>query len=245
LQVAINGLWLGVLSDSQLDALDERYYATSAQYRTDAWNEQGLFGWERQLVGDHFPARGRIVVLACGGGREVLALRDAGYDAVGYESHPALVAFARRFLADRGHRDCVFSMERDAFPDDAGACDAVIVGWGAYSLIGGSGARISFLRAAGAHLAAGDPVLVSFFERVAASRSARWTATIANALRRARGRAPIEQGDVLAPNRVHVFGVGAVGAEIDAAGFDVEVQGTIGPADEDTSYASAVLRRRP
>src|SRR5437588_587651 len=76
----LNGVWLGVLSDDRLRALDERYYARSDLYRTSEWNERGLFWWEREAVSEHFPREGTIAVLACGGGREVLALREGGYD---------------------------------------------------------------------------------------------------------------------------------------------------------------------
>ena len=53
-------------------------FGRTATYRDDAWNTQGLFDWERELVDAHFPKAARIAVLAAGGGREVLALRDLG-----------------------------------------------------------------------------------------------------------------------------------------------------------------------
>src|SRR5688500_8570246 len=82
--------WLGVLAGDRLRALDEAYYTDAGQYRTDEWNERGLFPWESKIVEEHFSRDGKLAVLACGGGREVLALRNDGYDAIGFESHPAL-----------------------------------------------------------------------------------------------------------------------------------------------------------
>src|SRR5687768_14260267 len=81
---AINGFWLGVLSDARLRALDEAYYEGEWAYRTAEWNERGLFGWEQAVVDEHFAGLERIAVAGCGGGREVLALRARGFDAVGY-----------------------------------------------------------------------------------------------------------------------------------------------------------------
>lgn len=244
-RAVLNGFWLGVLSDEQLGALDERFYADAEQYRTEAWNEQGLFPWERQLVEDHFPSGGRVVVVGCGGGREVLALLDAGYQAVGYESHPDLVAFAGRLLASKGHDGCIRAIARDEFAVDAGPCDAVVIGWGTYSLVRSREARIELLRNATRALAAGAPLLLSYYERVVIDREARWTIKLANELRRARRRPPVEAGDTLAPNRIHAFLPSELADEAAAAGLDVATRGTIGVADGPINYAAAILRRRP
>src|SRR5436309_2730404 len=102
LRTLLNGVWLGVLTDAELAALDESYYEQATMYRTASWNERGLFDWEQRLVLDHFPPGARIIVTACGGGREVLALLKMGFDVFGYESHPALAAFAGDFMAEHG-----------------------------------------------------------------------------------------------------------------------------------------------
>ena len=183
----LNGFWLGVLSDRSLEAVDARYYAESGVYRTADWNERGLFDWERRAVEDHFAPGGRVVVTACGGGREVLGLLEAGFDAHGREPHPELAAYANRFLAERGHPGRVAASERDEFPPGAERLDGVVVGWGAYSLMHGGGTRRRFLAAARAALEEDAPVLISFFDRDQDRRELRWTAAVANVLRRLRG----------------------------------------------------------
>jgi len=240
-RAVMNGFWLGALSDEQLRALDERYYAREAIYRTSEWNEQGLFDWEEKLVRAHFPQDGTLVVLGSGGGREVLALRRDGYDAVGYEAHPELAAFADEFMTAHGHPSQSHHVARDAFPDDVGACSGVIVGWAAYSLIHGRDRRIALLRSARAHLPRGGSVLVSFFEKRRGDREARFTRTLANGLRRLRGAAPIELGDTLRPNLIHVFNPAELADEASAAGFDIVAHEVIQELEASMHYAAAVL----
>jgi SAM-dependent methyltransferase len=241
-RAAINGVWLGLLSDASLRLLDERYYDDSVVYRTDKWNEHGLFDWERDLIDEHFRRCHRIVVLACGGGREVLALLDEGFDATGYEPHPALVRCAHRFLAAHGHESRVHPAPRDEFPQAAGPADGVVVGWGGFSLIHGRARRIALLSEARRRLPPGGPVLLSFFARPSDGRELRMTKAAATSLRRLRGRPPAEVGDTLAPNLVHVFTRTRLAEELRAADFELAAYRVIGPADETTSYASAVVR---
>jgi hypothetical protein len=193
-------------------------------------------------VDTHFAERRRIVVVACGGGREVLALLGDGLDAHGYEPHAGLASFASDLLATRGHPGRVHVSPRSGFPPDAPSCDGVIVGWGAYSLIHGRDARVRLLADAGRRLPSGGPLLLSFFETARHGRELRVTRAIANALRGARGRAPLELGDTLAPNRVHVFSRAEAAAEIAAAGLELAEYRVVGEAHAAVNYAAVVAR---
>jgi hypothetical protein len=238
----VAGLWLGVLSDDDLRALDERYYDSEPVYRTPEWNERGLFPWEQAFVDGHLERGGRVVVLACGGGREVLALLRDGFDAIGYEPHRALAAYADGLLASHGHPGRVHEAPRGALAPGTPASDGAIVGWGAYSLVCGRAARVRLLADVRARLASGAPVLLSFFQTLRHGRELRTTRGIANALRRARGRAPLELGDTLAPNLVHVFTRERLADEVAAAGLELVDHRYIGEADASVSYAAAVAR---
>jgi SAM-dependent methyltransferase len=233
LRALINGVWLGVLGDAAQRRVDERYYAREALYRTEEWNARGLTDWERELIGGLAAPGARVLVVGCGGGREVLGLLEAGYDASGCESHPALCAFAESFLAARGHPGRVAGAARDAVPA-GGAVDAVVIGWGAYSLVHGSPARVAMLAQARAR---GDAVLLSGFGRAALGRELVWTHRVARALG---GRA--EPGDTMAPNRAHVFTRGQLAGEAAAAGLTLEAWHLLGSADRDTRYMAATLR---
>jgi hypothetical protein len=238
----LNGLWLGLLSDKGLRALDERHHDAEGAYRTAEWNEPGLFEWERALVERHVAAGGRVVVVGAGGGREVLGLLEGGYDAVGYEPHPGLAEFGRELLARHGHADRVHVSRPSELPGDGSGLDGVIVGWGTYSLIRPGAARVALLTSARERLTAGGALLLSHFEAPRHGRELRATRAIANALRRARGRAEVELGDTLAPHLAHVFTREQVGEEVAAAGLEVVEHRLIAHAHGPVNYAALVVR---
>jgi hypothetical protein len=129
------------------------------------------------------------------------------------------------------------------FPPAAPPCDGVIVGWGAYSLIHGRAARMRLLAEARERLPSGGVVLLSCFEASHHGRELRGTRTVANALRRVRGgRTPVELGDTLAPNLVHVFTHAELRDEIEGAGLELAERRVVGQAHASVSYVAAVAR---
>jgi hypothetical protein len=237
----VNGVRLGVLDEPALARIDERYYESTDIYVTEEWNERGLMDWEQAVVDELFVPGDRLLVVACGGGREVLALLRSGYDAYGCESHLTLSAFGDSFLAERGHSGRIEPAGRDEVP--AGPpCHGIIIGWGAYSLVGGRAARIRFLAGARARLPHGGYTMLSCFGRRAPGRELRWTAGLANGLRRLRRATPVELGETLAPNRVRVFSYADLADEASNAGFALVRWQLLGAADGATRYTVAVLR---
>jgi hypothetical protein len=216
------GLWLGLLNQHDLHAVDEAEYLKRSNYRTDAHNLRGLFEWERRAVTEHFPTGGALVVLGAGGGREVVALARLGYRAVGYECHPALLRYGNDLLA---RHDCpgaeLHHLGRDQAPQDGGPYAGAIVGWGAYMLIAGRQRRISMLGDLRRRLVPGAPLLTSFFTRPDTGRRAGLVAAVAGPVRRLRRTPAVEVGDDLAPTYVHRFTCAEVAAELDAGGFEL------------------------
>jgi hypothetical protein len=223
LSALFNGLWLGVMDRESLDLIDEIYYEGKSNYVDEAYNSSGLRDWEAAMIEAHFPKEGRVVVTGAGGGREVLALVERGYDAVGYEPNGQLVSAGGRFLEKRGHENRLRGVDRDAFPPDAEPCDAVVVGWGSYMLIPGRARRVDFLRDARERLPDGGPILLSFFARPPEARSFLTIARAANVARRLRGRTPVEVGDALSPNYTHHFTRDEIASELEASGFRLVV----------------------
>ena len=226
LNACFDGFWLGLLDRDALDQLDEHFYSVAHDehggrvfsYREDAHNRSGLHDWEHAAIERHFPARGRVLVTGAGGGREVLALLQRGYDAVGYEPNGTLVAAGEDLLRRLGHEARVQLCERDTFPDRERA-DAVVVGWGSYMLIRGRARRVAILRAARATLPDGGPVAVLVLHAPSRRPLLAILAATANALRRLRRREPVEVGDTIAENFVHRFTREEIGRELRLGGF--------------------------
>lgn len=240
-----DGLWLGLLDPKALAEFDTLFFAQTkeyfagrrARYVDDDWNDQGLFGWEAKVIADHFPPGGRIVVTSAGAGREVLALLKAGYDAVGYEPNAELCRGGEELLAARGYPGRLHQSARDSFPAGAPPCDAIVVGWGAYTNMAPRAARVAFLRAVHAHSADGGRVLLSYFSRAGDDEEHVRIAARAALVRRLLRRPPPEVGDALQPNFVHRFTEAEALGEIRDAGFDVVHSAA-------TPYGHAVLERR-
>lgn len=228
LNACFDGIWLGLLSREHLHLLDEAFYhdrreeigGRSYAYTDEEYSSSGLADWETAAVEGHCRPGCRVVVTGAGSGREVLALLEMGFDALGYEPNPRFVAAGTELLERRGHEDRLRLCERDAFPAGADACDAVIVGWGSYMLIAGQSHRIEFLREARARLEDGDPILLSFFATRHKPRYFAIVVRIANVVRRVRGVEPAESGDTFVPNYAHYFTPQEVDEELRCGGFE-------------------------
>jgi hypothetical protein len=222
-----DGVWLGLLDRAALDRLDEHFYAQGHDvedgrtftYRDEQHNLAGLRDWEEAAIEAHFPPGARVVVTGAGGGREVIALLERGFDAVGYEPNGALVAAGSELMRRLGHDDRLRTCDRDAFPADAPACDAVLVGWGSYTLIPGQPRRLAFLRAARRALPDGAPIVCSFFVRASTARYFTTVAATANLLRRLRRAERVELGDTIGLNFTHRFTRDEIERELAEAGF--------------------------
>lgn len=229
LGAAFDGIWLGLLDRDRLHQLDERFYdervervdGRAQRYDDDAYNARGLFDWEQAALRDHFRVGTRVVVTGAGGGREVLALLEHGFDATGFEPNRRLAGAGAAFLERRGHPGRLRPSVRDGFPAEVERCDGIVVGWGSYMLIAGRERRVEFLRAARRRLSPGDPILLSFFALGERPRYLAIVARVASVVRRLRRREPAELGDAIAGNFVHYFVPAEIEAELAAAGFQL------------------------
>jgi hypothetical protein len=219
------GLWLGVLRREDQHAVGQFCYDYVAMYVTEDYNRRGLNNWEERALRDFFQGGQSILVAGAGGGREILALRRLGYEAVGFECHPGLVKFANDLIRKDGVGGWVSQSLPDECPQSGEVYDAVVVGWGVYTLIQGRRQRVEFLRGLRAQTRDGSPLLVSFYHRAAGSRRGKIVKAVGDALRRVRGRGRLEAGDDLdpstVPNFVHYFTRDEITSELREGGFEL------------------------
>jgi hypothetical protein len=231
-----DGVWLGILDRRSHHWVDEMCFRTWREYSTDAYNLSGLREWEKQAVERHFPPRSRILLIGAGGGREVVALHELGFDVDAYECNPDLVAAANRLLGELEGPE-VRIVGRDEVPEAAEPCDGAVVGWGAYMLVRGKKRRVSMLEGLRRRIMPGGPVLLSFYVRAPAERRFRLSAAVGNVVRLFFGNERVEVGDGLAPNFVHHFTETEIKDELEAAGFELV-------CFETSEYGHAVGRAR-
>jgi SAM-dependent methyltransferase len=87
--------------------------------------DQGLRIWETAVVRQHFPARGRVLTLGCGAGRETFALEQLGYDTSGVDVSRPLLDIAAEIARARGHRASLSLVDGDILPFVDRAFDVV------------------------------------------------------------------------------------------------------------------------
>lgn len=137
-------LLFAFVQPGERDALTFQAYAQTRDYVEggDSFSE-GLFAWETALFEDvRIPSRGRVLLGAAGGGRELNALLGRGYDVYAFEPVETLLESARSVargsnavLARGTYRDLVARAKGESGPFDTlgGQIDLCILGWGSLS----------------------------------------------------------------------------------------------------------------
>lgn len=216
------GFWLGLLDRDHLNAVVFEHYEAAKLYRTAAHNLYGFFPWESDLIRDYFKECRSVVVAAAGGGREMIALAQAGVRVEGFECNPRLVEKCKVFLAEAGLSGRILNAEPDQVPPELQKYDGAIVGCGALAHIVGRNKRIDFLRDLKNHLHPRAPLMLSVGRRAEGAQYYNWIYQIARAIRFLRGSADaIELGDDLLDCFTHRFVQSETQSELQEAGFTV------------------------
>jgi hypothetical protein len=216
------GVWLSCLSADDLNAVTAEHFDESQFYASVAHNLSGFFDWEPPLLDRYFRGKSRILVAAAGAGREILALRKAGFDAEGFECSLRLVRASQEIFGQLGESKYVTHCLPDTVPSGPAVYDGLIVGWGAYTHIPTRLRRIAFLEALRQRASPHSPLLISFFTRHPDLYDdvAYRTATICRFFA---DREPLSLGDHLEWHRyVHRFTRDEVEVELRTAGFRIE-----------------------
>jgi hypothetical protein len=216
------GFWLGILNRDTLHLIDQRYYDDEKMYHDSGYNNSGLFIWEMACIEKYFTDRKSILLLAAGGGREILALHHLGFEVDGYECHPGLLSKANELMASEENPVSILPASRDHCPKVDKQYDALIIGWAAYTLIQGRDKRVALLRELRACTDPGSPLLLSFLFRTNDNIRFRMISRVGNFIRLILRRKRIELGDNLIPVYVHDFTEAEIAAEMCEAGFKLE-----------------------
>ena len=131
----------------------------------DPWPAAGdggsLFPVERELFERFIPPRSRVLVIGCGGGRDLIALEALGHTMTGVEPSPSAMALCENALREQGR---AATLVRGFFEDApvTGPFDAIVFSYFCYSYVPESARRIACLRKAARLLAPGGRIFVSY-----------------------------------------------------------------------------------
>jgi len=224
-KTCFTGLWLGLLSREKLHLIDNQYYNNCKIYCEDEYNSSGLKSWEKKVIDKYFYKCNSVLITSVGGGREVLALRQKGFEADGFECNQSLVECANNLLRKEGFVPNIQFVPRDKCSDATKIYDGLIIGWGAYTLIQGKEQRIDFLKDLRNQTGEQAPILLSFFHRSNIVQF-KIIITISNILRWILHRKLLDVGDNMVPNYAHYFTVEEIRTELNSGGFELELYST-------------------
>lgn len=224
LEAVHQGFWLGCLTADDLNAVTAHHFDRSQFYASADHNLSGFFAWEKPLFERYFRSGSRILVAAAGGGREVLALRKAGFNADGFECSLPLVAAAGKIAAQLGETNHISFCPPDRVPAGLPIYDGLVVGWTGYTHIPTRSRRNLFLQSLRARALSRAPVLLSFFTRPPRSLDDALiyrTARVCRLFVRTQEQ-PLEIGDRISYARyVHAFTREEIEGALHSAGFQL------------------------
>ncbi len=200
-----SGFWLGVMSERSLEYSDRLFYSQKKHYTDDKYNLSGLYHWEKSMIEKHFTNSKKILLIAAGGGREVLALHRMGFEVDSYECNLKLIDYGNDFLKRNGLEKTIEYLPGSSVPEYISKYDGILIGWGAYSLITGRKKRISFLKGLHPFLKEGFPLMISFLYTKNRSRHEKVIRIVSNFFRTIRRIEKTETGDMLMPDFIHYF----------------------------------------
>lgn len=244
LQSLWQAVWLGLLDAKSLNEITWVYYMGKSGFEAEEFNiHQGLWPWEASAIQNHFRGQKRVLVAGAGGGREVIALVQFGYEVTAFDFSSYLTAACRQNLEKAGCVALVLDAPPNALPEGLDVHDALLIGRGFYHHIPGRIHRIAFLKACRAGLKFGSPIILSdFFTRSGSSRIHRRTQIIAKFFRRLHNQSePVDLGDRLTDCMQHVFTREEIEQEFLDAGINLEIF-AVSPFSEESHLAHAVGR---
>ena len=159
------GFWLGCLNADELNSITAAHFGESRFYTSNEHNLSGFFDWEAEVFGRYFRPGSRLLVAAAGAGREVLALRKAGFEADGFECSLPLVTASQRIFDEFGEPDPVKYCPPDSVPPGPVNHDGLILGWSAYTHVPTKNRRIALLAGLRKRVPSDAPLILSFFTR--------------------------------------------------------------------------------
>ena len=144
--------------------LNESHYGAQRTFWADE-NARGLFAAEARLLERLAIRDGRALCVACGAGREALALAGRGFDVVGVEEVGSFVEHARRCAVETGARARFVRGDATRLAEAlaaGGRFDLITLLNVAYSYVPTRAARVGLLRECRRRLAEGGRCVVSF-----------------------------------------------------------------------------------
>lgn len=151
----------GLLSTSDISRRNQRFWDETIAFQTPDHVHAGLFDWEEAAYAKALPKSGRIGVIGCGAGRDMIALHKKGYVVEGIDFSPVCINKAQEFLAQYDLSEKAWYADAHSFQFEADSLDAAIFSWFTYAYIPGQKNRIESLERLRASLRSEGKVILT------------------------------------------------------------------------------------
>lgn len=219
--------------------LDEEIFEEHTTYPFGAWegalrvadDREPMPSWVAPTLAGRVGPKGRILVVAAGGGREITGLVEAGYEVIATEQNRPLEKETRLALEERGLggiRFLPFADIENGRVDET--FDAILIARFFLSYRRGRESRVRLLRSLKSRLVPGGTLAADYFIRpdrsiAFGSLLFRGQPAVANHLRRLRGKTGrlVEPGDHLDPTVPvyhHHYTTSGLASELAEAGLE-------------------------
>ena len=212
----------GVLRDQELQVAMRIQFGNFSASADEV--DEGLNPFEHRVYTKWLRPSGRVLLVGCGAGRDLIALHRLGYDVTGLEQSPDASESARQHLLRVGLTASVLtgSIERVELEHDY---HAIVFASSCYSNMRGSALRMATLARLKSHLSPGGCLIISYIGS-SASQSPSGVALMRLSARLASSDWWPEPGDTFVRPFwadvlyfTHAFRAGEVAQECAAAGF--------------------------
>ena len=157
---------------------DQRDRAIEAYWDQPAQPSGTLYEWECDFYLKHLPTDSRVLLVGCGGGRDLVGLSRHGFQLDGLDIAPGVVAAGRERLAMLGIAARLHT-GRVADASLEPVYDAAVMTWQGYGLIPERAERIRTLQALRGALRPGGRILFTYRPAAGPSRGARLARLVA------------------------------------------------------------------
>jgi SAM-dependent methyltransferase len=157
---------------------EQRDRAIRAYWDQPAQPSGTLYDWESEFYTKHLPTGGRVLLVGCGGGRDLVGLSRQGFHVDGLDIAAGVVATCRERLASLGITARLYAARVEDVRFET-VYDAAVFTWQSFGLVPERDERIRTLQALRGALRPGGRILLTYRPAARASRGARLAGWIA------------------------------------------------------------------
>jgi SAM-dependent methyltransferase len=154
----------GLSRRHEIAGLVRKHWDSERNTKKPGFSSAGLTRWEEELYRGAIPAGGRVCLIGCGSGRDLIGLAQNGYRVDGVDFAPEMIHSARINIREAGIKAGLIYGDIRTVDLPAEPYDAFVFSAYVYSLIPGRPQRVEILRKIRSRLSAKGCIVITYQE---------------------------------------------------------------------------------